>query len=217
MIHHPCIRNMIRTGDIYSSLKGIRSYLNFDAISLESSLRWNLFGPLLRTTDEICIGVYVDLLDSSAKELLFDLNKRGFLHIHNNNKERKDMYCFHSPLHMLYYQDQLLTSSVQRIDADISSLPSFLLACISRLSKSDLNSTLSVGNNGRVLERKLQFAFCAAATSVLPKSHKICPDVGKVREFLVFLLLHLMITTFCDRCSLFLALSTSGSLLSAGL
>jgi len=180
--HNPssplCLRTMMRTGSIFMSLKGIRAYLNFDEIGPDTQLRWRLFSPLLESGADWGCGACTDLLDADAKIMLKNLNCKGFLHIHDC--QGKEMYCFHSPLHMLYYQDQLLTSTVQRIDADASSLQSFLLACIPRLSKRDLNTTLSVGVDGRILERKLQFAFCVAATSVLPKHCKVCPDVGKV-------------------------------------
>jgi hypothetical protein len=166
---------MIRSGSIFSSLKGIRAYLNFDDIGPHTQLRWKLFTPLLEATDWQ-FGARVDLLDSNTKNALFDLNRRGFLHIHTI--QGVSMYCLHSPLHLLYYQNQLLTSSVESISADASSLQSFLIACIPRFSKMDLCSTLSVGVDGRILERKLQFAFCLAATSVLPKSYRVCPDVG---------------------------------------
>jgi len=168
----------MRTGSIYTSLKGIRSYLNFDELGPQTDLRWRLFAPLLETGNESQNGVCVDVLNDDTKAMLYKLNAKGFLHIHANHG--KEMYCFHSPLHMLYYQDQLLTSAVERIDADVSSLQLFLLACIPRLSKRGLSSTLSVGSDGRMLERKLQFAFCVAATSVLPKDYRVCPDVGKV-------------------------------------
>ena len=61
----------------------------------------------------------------------------------------------------------------------------FLLACISWMSSERLRTTLSVGVDGRLLERKLQVELHTAALSVLPRGFNICPDVGKVMSVVV--------------------------------
>ena len=47
---------------------------------------------------------------------------------------------------------------------------------------SQLRDTLSVGSDGKLLERQLQVSFATAAISLLPRHYNVCPDVGKVRS-----------------------------------
>lgn len=62
----------------------------------------------------------------------------------------------------------------------MATLELFLVACIPRMLGDRLHNTLSVGVDGRMLERQLQVSFAAAALSVLPRHYNVCPDVGKV-------------------------------------
>ena len=49
-----------------------------------------------------------------------------------------------------------------------------------------LHNTISRGRDGRILERELQVLFASAALSVLPKTYKVCPDVGPVGARLAY-------------------------------
>lgn len=74
----------------------------------------------------------------------------------------------------------MLHTHAYTVQASAGTFEHFLQACISRLSSERLRTTLSVGVDGRMLERKLQVEFHAAALSVLPHGFNVCPDVGKV-------------------------------------
>lgn len=166
-------------------------------------------------------GVSVESLMSEENTALQQLYINGFLCIFAKGDQR---YSFHTPLHLLYYQDQFLKARVEVcgsclqlalmplvllqpptarasattcsfeqqegtfvlhahasiVQASAGTLEHFLQACISRLSSERLRTTLSVGVDGRMLERKMQVEFHAAALSVLPLGFNVCPDVGKV-------------------------------------
>ena len=204
-------RRHFATGSIYDSLKSNRSYLDFDELSDKTCLCWKLFQPLFLAADGVIEGADVALLEPDERVKLRQLHRQGYVRIYVGPGQL-EMYSFHSPLHLLYYQVgplgllrarnhakliiitnhplqvQLLESRAQRVltlTGGTSTIEFFLQMCISCMSSGQLKTTQSVGTNGKRLERKLQMEFHQAAISVLPPGHNVCPDVGKVK-FLSF-------------------------------
>ncbi len=161
-------------------LRGVRSYLKLDALGAAASVQFEVLSPLLQCGDAVKEGVDVSVLGLDAQQELRVMHRQGFVRIFSS--QGGDRYSLFSLLHLYYYQDQLLRARVKRVSPQPSdiTLQHFLLVCITRMSSKQLRTTLSVGVDGRVLERKLQVEFHSAARSVLPDNFNICPDVGKV-------------------------------------
>jgi len=68
--------------------------------------------------------------------------------------------------------------SSPRFDTEPFSLDEFLLQCLQRLKSSYLKKCLGVGVDDKLLERSWQMEFYRIATSLLPSSCFISPDVG---------------------------------------
>jgi len=182
-------RDMFKSGAVYSKLQGSGAFLKLEDIGGEAALQWELFDPLLKSVDAVLVGADEDQLSPSAKRLLGNMHSRGLLRMFTSLERsrysyysERSRYSFYSPLHLYFYQDQVLKARTTRVSqaGDASStLHHFLLVCIPRMSSERLRAMMSGGVDGRLLERRLQLEFHAAALSVLPYNFNICPDVGK--------------------------------------
>ena len=109
------LRRLIRTGEVYSALKSTRAFLNFETLS-SAHTRWNLFQPLLIAADGVLLGADIGPLGAGERDLLKRLHRTGHLHIYE--ELGRSFYTFHTPLHLLYYQDQALNATVERVVRD---------------------------------------------------------------------------------------------------
>lgn len=129
-------RRMFRTGQVYTALKGNRAFLDLDALSSESFDRWKLFQPLLEAADGVLQGAPSAMLGPAELALLRHLHRNGHLHLYHTDGQ--EYYSFHTPLHLLYYQHQLLHARVDNVQVcgvamvvvPAGSATSYGLACL---------------------------------------------------------------------------------------
>ena len=109
-------RRMIRTGQVYTALRSTRAFMTFDVLSSKALTCWNLLQPLLLAADGVLVGVEIGILGAEEREVLKVLHRTG--HLHTYEDLGHSFYAFHTPLHQLYYQDQMLKATVERVVRD---------------------------------------------------------------------------------------------------
>lgn len=106
---------MFRTGEIYTALKSNRAYLSIAELGPSAHIQWQLFQRLLEAADAVHDGVSVELLSPEEKAVLQELHVSGRVRIFSTTRGH-EQYSFHTPLHLLYYQDQFLKARVERVE-----------------------------------------------------------------------------------------------------
>lgn len=86
---------------------------------------------------------------------------------------------FAAPLIRSVFLQRLHTMPLQR-DSIAGDFDNFIQECIVRMNPTTLRDSLSKGVDERLLERQWQMEFYRAATSILPRTTIISPDVGHV-------------------------------------